>query len=156
MVLSSVTAPMLLRLEHQSWNSPSWGHQPLCPSEKQRGRCYFQCWGKSLESKWKWIMRSTGSQHNMYQPSLCWSLIKEASAVAGKGGLCLLSFPASSLSRPRLCTCFFPVETSAFASIPFLEKYTKPQEMIRSFCLQRWTYMGGERINISLRFLFPS
>lgn len=82
--------------------------------------------------------------------------MKEGSAVAGKGGLCLLSFPASSLSCPILCTCFFPVETSAFAFIPFLEKYMKPQEMIRSSCLQPCTYMGGEITNISSRFLLSS
>lgn len=157
MVVSLAAALMLLRLKQQCWSSPSWGHWPLYPSEKQRRWCYFLPRGKPCESKWKWIMRSTGFQKDMYQPCLCWSLIKEASVVAEKDGLCLLSFPASCfLGCLILCTCFSPTETSALALIPFLSKYTDPEDVIRSSCLQPCTYMGEESISLSLRLLLLS
>lgn len=144
------------------WSSRAGPYQPegtgQCAHQKSKGdAAAFLIGGKPRESKWKWILRSTGCQDDVCQPCSCWSLMKEASVVAGKDGLCLLSFPAAcSLGCPILCTCFFPMETSALAFIPFLEKYAKPEVVIRSSCLQPCTYMGGESIRISLRLLLLS
>lgn len=66
--------------------------QALCPSDKQRGWCYFSHWGKSCTSKWKWILRSASCQNDVCQPCLCWNLMTEDSVVAEKDGLCLWSF----------------------------------------------------------------
>lgn len=66
--------------------------QALCPSDKQRGWCYFLRWGKSCTSKWKWILRRAGWQNDVCQPCLCWYLMTEDSVVAEKDGLCFWSF----------------------------------------------------------------
>lgn len=68
--------------------------------------------------------------------------MKEDSVVAGKDGLCLLSFPASCfLGCPILCICFFPMETSVLAFIQFLGKCTNPDDAISSSCLKPCSYM---------------
>lgn len=59
----------------------------------------------------------------------------------------------SSLDCPMFCSFFFSVETSALAFIPFLEKYTKSEDVIRPSCLQPCTYMGGESISTSVWLL---
>lgn len=130
--------------------------QALCLSDKQRRWCYFLHWGKSYTSGWKWILRSASCQNDVCQLCLCWNLWNDWGQCC-----CWKRWPLplvihSSRDCLMFCSFYFSVETSALAFIPFLEKYTKSEDVIRSSCLQPCTYMGGESMSTSVWLLLFS